>query len=67
MDMQNIIAVIRENRVLFTSLADQEAANDCLGFQEILHSVLNGHVIEDYQEDKPYPNRWIDWKMRVKQ
>ena len=47
---------IRTNRVRITDHADEEAQNDRLILDEILHSVENGEIIEDYPEDKPFPS-----------
>lgn len=56
MDIDNIIEAIRNNRIRITDHADEEAENDQLTFDEIYFSVLNGEVIEDYPDDKPYPS-----------
>jgi hypothetical protein len=56
MDINNIISAIRNNRIRITDHADEEAENDQLTFDEIYFSVLNGDVIEDYPDDKPYPS-----------
>jgi len=56
MDIQNIIAAIRHNRIRITDHADEEAQTDHLSFDEVFSSVLRGEVIEDYPKDKPYPS-----------
>jgi hypothetical protein len=56
MDINNIIGAICNNRIRITDHADEEAENDQLTFDEIYFSVLNGEVIEDYPDDKPYPS-----------
>ena len=56
MDINNIIGAIRNNRIWITDHADEEAENNQLTFDEIYFSVLNGEVIEDYPDDKPYPS-----------
>lgn len=103
MDLENIINAIRHSRVRITDHADEEAFDDGLTYEEIYSSVIQGEVIEDYLNDKPYPSclifgrnflgepihsvwaynpankwavlitvyrpdpdRWIDWKVRVK-
>jgi hypothetical protein len=54
------IAAIREaiqaNRIRITDHADEEAAVDRLAFGEIIRSVLEGEIIEDYPTSKPYPS-----------
>ena len=103
MDLANIINAIRHSRVRITDHADEEACDDGLTYEGIYSSVVQGEVIEDYADDKPYPSclifgrnfsgepihsvwaynpenqwavlitvyrpdpdRWIDWKVRVK-
>ena len=56
MDINNIIGAIRNNRIWITDHADEEAENNQLTFDEIYFSVLNGEVIEDYPDDRPYPS-----------
>ena len=56
MDIENIINAIRENRVRITDHADEEAFDDSLTYDEIYYSVIQGEVIEDYSNDKPYPS-----------
>ena len=56
MEIDNIIDAIRHNRIKITDHADEEAENDQLTFDEVYFSVLNGEVIEDYPDDKPYPS-----------
>lgn len=55
MNIADIIEAIRANRIRITDHADEEAENDGLTFDEIFYSVLHGEIIEDYQNDKPYP------------
>lgn len=56
MNIQDIIASIRDNRIRITDHADEEAQADHLSFDEIFFSVLRGEIIEDYPSDKPYPS-----------
>lgn len=56
MDINNIIESIRANRIRITDHADEEAQVDKLSFGEILFSVIQGEIIEDYPKDKPYPS-----------
>ena len=55
MDIENIINAIRESRVRITDHADEEAFDDSLTYDEIYYSVIQGEVIENYSNDKPYP------------
>ena len=34
----------------------EEAHEDYLTYDEILNSVMNGEIIEDYLKDKPFPS-----------
>ncbi len=56
MDIDHIIWAIQGGRVKVTGHADEEAANDNLIFEDIIHAVCNGEVIEDYPNDTPYPS-----------
>lgn len=56
MGIQDLIEAIRHNRMRITDHADEEAGSDELSFDEIFFSVLQGEVIEDYPDDKPYPS-----------
>ena len=56
MDINSIIESIRANRIRITDHADEEAQVDKLSFGEILFSVIQGEIIEDYPKDKPYPS-----------
>jgi hypothetical protein len=55
MEIDRITKAICNNRIQITDYADEEAENDLLTFDEVYFSVLNGEVIEDYPDDKPYP------------
>ncbi len=56
MHIQDIINCIRHGRIRITDHADEEAQADRLSFEEIFFSVLQGEIIEDYPDDKPYPS-----------
>ena len=56
MNMDNIINAIRNNRIRITNHADEEAEADHLSFDKIFVSVFHGEIIEDYQNDWPYPS-----------
>jgi len=103
MDIENIIDAIQKSRVRITDHADEEAFDDSLTYDERYSCVIQGEVIENHPNDKPYPSclimgknfsgepihsvwaynpenqwavlitvyrpdpeRWIDWKVRVK-
>lgn len=55
-----IIEAIRHNRIRITDHAYEEAHADELSFDEILTSVYQGEIIEDYPHDKPYPSCLIN-------
>lgn len=54
--IEDIIVSIKNDRILITDHADEEIHNDNLSFDEVFASVINGEIIEDYPEDKPYPS-----------
>ena len=56
MRIEDIVDAIRHNRLRITDHADEEAQADHLSFDEIFFSVLQGEIIEDYPDDKPYPS-----------
>ena len=56
MRISDIVEAIRSGRVYITDHADEEAEADRLLYDEIFFSVLQGEIIEDYPEDKPYPS-----------
>jgi hypothetical protein len=56
MDINLLIQAIRANRIRITDHADEEAQADKLSFDEVFVSTLQGEVIEDYPNDKPYPS-----------
>lgn len=56
MNILNIVNAITTRRVRITDHADEEAEADSLSLADVLQSVLNGEVIEDYPTDKPYPS-----------
>jgi hypothetical protein len=56
MNIEDITAAIRSNRIRIADHADEEAKADALSFDEIYLSVFQGEIIEDYPDDKPYPS-----------
>ena len=56
MDIEDLVVAISNSRVRITDHADEEALDDQLKFDEIYFSVIHGEIIEDYPNDKPYPN-----------
>ena len=56
MNIDNLIDAIKNDRIRITDHADEEAHNDNLSFEEVITSVLNGQVIEDYPTDRPFPS-----------
>ena len=55
-DIDRISDAVRANRVRVTDHADEEAQSDRLSINDILGSVFQGEVIEEYPNDKPYPS-----------
>lgn len=56
MNLGDIIDALRNKNVRITDHADEEAQADRLSFDQIFYSVLQGEIIEDYPDDKPYPS-----------
>jgi hypothetical protein len=56
MDIEDIVDALRYDRIRITDHADEEAQADHLSFDEILFSVHQGQIIEDYPDDSPYPS-----------
>lgn len=56
MDINWIIDAIHSKQLRITDHADEEAEADGVSYDEIYASVLNGEIIEDYPDDKPYPS-----------
>ena len=56
MDIDNIISATAAGRIRVTDHADEEIAADGLILDEVLFSLKNGEIIEDYPSDFPYPS-----------
>jgi hypothetical protein len=56
MKIDDIVESIRNNRIRITDHADEEAQSDNLNYHEILFTVLQGEIIENYPVDTPYPS-----------
>ena len=56
MNLDDIVEAIRRGRVRITDHADEETQADELSFDEVLYSVVQGEIIEDYPTDRPYPS-----------
>ena len=54
--IEYILDSIRSNRFRITDHADEETHNDHLSFEEVITSILQGEIIEDYHNDKPFPS-----------
>jgi hypothetical protein len=55
-NIESSINAIHSNRIRITDHADEEAQADCLFFDEIFFSVVQGEIIEEYPNDFPYPS-----------
>lgn len=55
-ELVDIIDATQDGRVRITDHAYEEANADRLKFDEIYFSALHGEVIEEYQDDSPYPS-----------
>lgn len=56
MNLFEIIEAIKENRIRISDHADAEAQVDNLTFNDIIETVIEGEIIEEYHTDKPYPS-----------
>ena len=56
MNLQDFIEAIQHHRLRITDHADEEAQADRIAFDEIFFSVIQGEIIEEYPDDKPYPS-----------
>ena len=56
MVIEDLIVAIQSNQIKITDCADEEAQNDNLTYDEIFFSVIQGTIIEDYPDDRPYPS-----------
>jgi hypothetical protein len=56
LNIDDIVAAIHGNRIRITDHADEEAFSDKLTYKDIFNSILQGGVIENYPDDKPYPS-----------
>ena len=55
-ELETIIEAIQANRIIVSSHAKEEADQDNLTIEPILLSVIQGEIIENYPDDKPYPS-----------
>jgi len=56
MDISDIVEAIRDGRVRITDHADEQAEADDLALDAVYVAVLDGEIIEDYPDDRPYPS-----------
>ena len=54
--IEPIIQAIEAGRIRVTDHADEEAVEDNLHLDEILHATIRGEIIEAYPTDHPYPS-----------
>lgn len=55
MNVRNITQAISLQNYSITDHADEEAECDELDLDDILHSVHNGEIIEEYRNNQPFP------------
>jgi cyanophycinase-like exopeptidase len=55
-EIEGLIQAIGEGNVAITRHAEIERRADDLGYEEIYFSVVEGQIIEEYPEDRPYPS-----------
>ena len=56
MNIVDINKAIQNGEIRITDHADEEMQADQLIFDEVIFSVQNGEIIEDYPAGKPYPS-----------
>lgn len=56
LSIDKIIDALRKDKIRITDHADEEAHADNLSFDEIFISVVNGKILENYPDDKPFPS-----------
>lgn len=56
MNIEDIRDAVRNGRIVTTDHADGEALEDQITDSELEASVLNGEIIEEYLDDRPYPS-----------
>lgn len=56
MKIEHLINAIRTKQVRISDHAKEEAKEDSFLLSDILFSVSNGEIIENYPTDKPYPS-----------
>ena len=66
-EINKIIEAIKADRVIVSRHAREEADNDNLTLQLILFAVIQGEIIEDYPDDRPYPSCLIYGQNKQKQ
>lgn len=67
MNINFIVMAIQNNRIRITDHADEEAFSDKLTYTDIFDSILQGDIIENYPNDKPYPSCLIFGQNRNKE
>lgn len=56
MILSRIKNAISEGRINITEHADDELAKDNISNKSLYHSVMHGKMIENYQDDFPFPS-----------
>ena len=54
-ELKNVINAVKKGDYRITDHVDEEAQDDKIKYDEILNSVINGKIIEQYSEDQPCP------------
>jgi hypothetical protein len=54
--IEQIKEAINLEKVIVSRHSKEEAENDDLFLEEIIFSVINGEIIENYPDDYPYPS-----------
>jgi hypothetical protein len=63
-EIEAIVESIKAKNVRITDHADEEANNDRISLAEALETISKGEIIEQYQDDKPYPSCLIYSRLR---
>jgi hypothetical protein len=55
-ELTDLIEALQREHFHISNHADEEAKADILSFEEIIYSVMQGEIIEDYPTDRPFPS-----------
>ena len=62
--IKSIAKCITNKRILITDHADEEARNDVILLSDLIGSILEGEILEQYPSDLPFPSCLIFSKLK---